>query len=42
MSGITLESNVIFSKKSFMPRSVSVSATPEIFGYAINAFEVSS
>ena len=37
---MTFESNVIYSQKSFLPRSVMVNATADVFGYAINAFEV--
>ncbi|XP_072035939.1 apolipophorins-like [Amphiura filiformis] len=39
MTGASFESNVIFSEKSFLPRSLSINATAEVFGYAINVFE---
>lgn len=35
-----VESNVIFSQKSYIPRSVSLNLTTEVFGHAFNIFEV--
>ena len=38
--GSTVESNVIFSQRSFLPRAVSLNLTTELFGHALNLFEV--
>ncbi|RZF44088.1 hypothetical protein LSTR_LSTR004460 [Laodelphax striatellus] len=37
--GTAGESNVIFSEKSFFPRSVNLNLTTQIFGHAFNLFE---
>ncbi|KAL0277818.1 UNVERIFIED_CONTAM: hypothetical protein PYX00_004970 [Menopon gallinae] len=34
------EANVIFSQKSYIPRSVSLNLTTEVFGHAFNIFEL--
>ena len=39
-SGGSMESNLIWSTKSFVPRSASVNLTVDIFGQAINLVEV--
>ena len=39
-SGATFDSNVIFSSKSFLPRSAMVNLTVELFGETINLFEI--
>ena len=38
--GATFESNVIFSQKSFLPRSAMLNLTLELFGEKMNLFEV--
>nr|CAD7581205.1 unnamed protein product [Timema californicum] len=38
--GTTTESNVIFSQKSFLPRSASLNLTTEVFGHSFNLLEV--
>ncbi|ELU04621.1 hypothetical protein CAPTEDRAFT_222921 [Capitella teleta] len=38
--GGSVESNVIFSEKSFIPRSVMLNLTAELFGQSINFFEL--
>lgn len=37
----SLESNVIFSQKSYLPRSANLNLTTEVFGQAFNLVEVS-
>lgn len=39
-TGATLESNMIWSEKSFVPRTGSLNMTVDVFGRAINLFEV--
>ncbi|XP_063589036.1 uncharacterized protein LOC134766188 isoform X1 [Penaeus indicus] len=39
-TGATVESNVIFSSKSFLPRSAMLNLTLDLFGQSINFFEV--
>ncbi|XP_076066633.1 uncharacterized protein LOC143039999 [Oratosquilla oratoria] len=39
-AGATVESNVIFSGKSFLPRSAMLNLTVDLFGQSINFFEV--
>lgn len=38
--GSSIESNVIYSQKSFVPRSAHLNLTTEIFGHAFNVFEL--
>nr|CAD7199620.1 unnamed protein product [Timema douglasi] len=38
--GTTTESNVIFSQKSFLPRSASLNLTTEVFGHSFNLLEL--
>lgn len=39
-SSAEIESNVIFSQKSYVPRSMNLNLTVEVFGHAFNLFEV--
>jgi hypothetical protein len=39
-TGATLESNLIWSSKSFIPRSAMVNLTVDLFGQSVNLFEV--
>ncbi|XP_022087369.1 uncharacterized protein LOC110977488 [Acanthaster planci] len=39
-SGMTLDADMIFSTKSFLPRELRVNNTVSLFGYAINLFEI--
>lgn len=39
--GASAESNVIFSQRSFVPRSASLNLTTDVFGHSVNLFEVS-
>jgi hypothetical protein len=39
-SGGNYESNVIFSPKSYLPRSATLNVTVDLFGESINIFEV--
>ncbi|XP_063615204.1 uncharacterized protein LOC134788259, partial [Penaeus indicus] len=39
-TGATVESNVIFSSKSYLPRSAMLNLTLDLFGQSINFFEV--
>lgn len=39
--GASAESNIIFSQKSFVPRSASLNLTTDVFGHSVNLFEVS-
>ncbi|XP_042874952.1 uncharacterized protein LOC122255069 [Penaeus japonicus] len=39
-TGATIESNVIFSRKSYLPRSAMLNLTLDLFGQSINFFEV--
>jgi len=39
--GANAESNIIYSQRSFLPRSVSLNVTTDIFGQSVNLFEVS-
>ncbi|XP_076066631.1 uncharacterized protein LOC143039997 [Oratosquilla oratoria] len=39
-TGATVESNVIFSGKSFLPRSAMLNLTMDLFGESINFFEI--
>lgn len=41
ISGGNYESNVIFSPKSYLPRSATFNVTVELFGESVNIFEVS-
>lgn len=36
----SVESNVLFSQKSYLPRSVNLNLTTEVFGHAFNLFEL--
>jgi len=38
--GLGLESNWIFSQKSYLPRSAMLNLTVDLFGESINVFEV--
>lgn len=38
--GATVESNVVFSTKSYLPRSANLNLTVDLFGEALNLFEV--
>lgn len=38
-AGATVESSVVWSPKSFVPRSGSVDLTLDVFGQAVNLFE---
>ncbi|WP_266145824.1 open beta-sheet domain-containing protein, partial [Escherichia coli] len=37
-AGASVESNVIFSQSSYMPRSVSLNLTADVFGHSYNVF----
>ncbi|XP_067678851.1 uncharacterized protein [Haliotis asinina] len=39
-AGAMVESNLIFSSKSFLPRSASVNLTVDLFGQSVNLFEM--
>lgn len=39
-AGAMVESNLIFSSKSFVPRSASVNLTVDLFGQSVNLFEM--
>ena len=39
-TGASVESNVIWSSKSFIPRSAMTNLTVDLFGHSINIFEV--
>ncbi len=39
-SGLTLDGDMIFSAQSFLPRQMKLNTTVNLFGYAINLFEV--
>lgn len=39
--GASAESNIIFSQKSYVPRSASLNLTTDVFGHSVNLFEVS-
>nr|XP_002124291.1 uncharacterized protein LOC100186072 [Ciona intestinalis] len=39
-AGATLESSLVWSPKSFMPRSANLNFTVDVFGQAVNLFEV--
>ncbi|GLV37036.1 apolipophorin [Carabus blaptoides fortunei] len=39
-SGNTLESNVIYSQNSFLPRSINLNMTTEMFGHSFNFLEI--
>lgn len=39
--GASAESNIIYSQRSFVPRSASLNLTTDIFGHSVNLFEVS-
>lgn len=41
-TGESLESNVIYSQNSFMPRSINLNYTTEMFGRSFNLFELES
>jgi hypothetical protein len=41
LPGIGLDSNLIFSQKSYLPRSAMLNLTLDLFGESINVFEVS-
>jgi hypothetical protein len=41
ISGGNYESNVIFSPKSYLPRSATFNVTVDLFGESVNIFEVS-
>jgi hypothetical protein len=38
--GSTIESNVIYSQRSFLPRATTLNLTTELFGHSINFLEV--
>lgn len=40
LAAIGLESNIIFSQQSYLPRTASLNLTVDIFGQSINIFEV--
>ncbi|NEU32779.1 DUF1943 domain-containing protein, partial [bacterium LRH843] len=40
--GTAAEANVIFSEQSFVPRSVNLNLTTQVFGHAFNLFEVNA
>lgn len=40
--GGNIEKNVIYSQDSFLPRSVALNLTAEVFGHSLNVLEVSS
>jgi len=39
-TGMGLDSNLIFSQASYIPRSTSLNLTLDLFGESINVFEV--
>jgi Domain of unknown function (DUF1943) len=39
-AGWELDANVIYSTKSFLPRSASMNLTLDLFGHSVNLFEV--
>lgn len=39
-AGAGLESNIIFSQQSFVPRSAMVNLTIDLFGHSVNLFEI--
>lgn len=39
-SGATVDSNVVFSTKSYLPRSATLNLTLDLFGESVNVFEV--
>lgn len=39
-SGAAVDSNIIFSEKSFVPRSTNLNLTVDIFGHSMNLFEL--
>ncbi|XP_047104150.1 apolipophorins isoform X1 [Schistocerca piceifrons] len=41
-AGASVESNVIFSQSSYLPRSVSLNLTADIFGHSYNVFEIAA
>jgi len=40
-AGATVDSSVVWSPKSFVPRSANLDLTLDVFGQAVNLFEVS-
>ncbi|XP_038048374.1 uncharacterized protein LOC119722369 isoform X2 [Patiria miniata] len=39
-SGLTIDADMVFSKKSFLPRELKLNNTVSLFGYAVNLFEI--
>ncbi|GBP78977.1 Apolipophorins [Eumeta japonica] len=39
-TGGVLEQSVIYSQESFLPRSISLNLTAEVFGHSVNVFEI--
>jgi hypothetical protein len=39
-AGAEIESNIVWSQKSFVPRSAMVNLTVDLFGHSVNLFEI--